>query len=288
MTQYLSLIKEILKDGIEKSDRTGVGTISKFGTQRRYDLTVGFPLVTTKKVHFKSVVHELLWFIQGQTNIKYLVDNDVRIWNEWPFEKFKLTNEYQNESIDDFVLKIKNDANFAQKYGDLGPVYGRQWRDFNGVDQLQKIIEQLKNNPNSRRIILSAWNVSQVDEMALPPCHAFVQFYVQNNQLSCHLYQRSADIFLGVPFNIASYALLTHMLAHVTNLEAKELIHTTGDTHIYHNHFEGINLQLTRCPKPLPKLVLNPLVKNLFDFRFEDIELKNYEHHPLIKAQVAV
>lgn len=288
MKQYLSLINEILEDGITKNDRTGIGTIAKFGTQRRYDLNKGFPLVTTKKIHFKSVVHELLWFIKGDTNIKYLVDNDVRIWNEWPYEKYRLSPYFQNESMAEFIKKIQTDKNFAHQHGDLGPVYGKQWRNFNGVDQLQTVINDLKNNPNSRRIILSSWNPSEIKQMALPPCHVFVQFFVKNNQLSCQLYQRSADIFLGVPFNIASYALLTHMLAQVSNLQVGEFIHTTGDTHIYLNHLDKVKLQLTRVPKKLPRLILNPNIKDLFAFTYEDINLQDYDFHPLIKGMVAI
>ena len=288
MKQYLSLLEEIMQNGSKKEDRTGTGTISLFGTQRRYSLENGFPLLTTKKVHWKSVVHELLWFIDGDTNIKYLVDNGVRIWNEWPFEKFKKSSEYNGETMAEFVEKVKADDSFAQKFGDLGPVYGKQWRDFFGVDQLKNVIDQIKNNPDSRRIIINAWNPAQLDKMALPPCHAFVQFYVNNGKLSCQLYQRSADVFLGVPFNIASYSLLTYMIAHVTGLKPGEFIHTTGDTHIYSNHFEQVKEQLSRQPKALPKIKLNENVKSIFDFKFEDIELLDYDPHPLIKGAVAV
>ena len=288
MKQYLSLLEEIMQNGSKKEDRTGTGTISLFGTQRRYSLENGFPLLTTKKVHWKSVVHELLWFIDGDTNIKYLVDNGVRIWNEWPFEKFKKSSEYNGETMAEFVEKVKADDSFAQKFGDLGPVYGKQWRDFFGVDQLKNIIDQIKNNPDSRRIIINAWNPAQLDKMALPPCHAFVQFYVNDGKLSCQLYQRSADVFLGVPFNIASYSLLTYMIAHVTGLKPGEFIHTTGDTHIYSNHFEQVKEQLSRQPKALPKIKLNENVKSIFDFKFEDIELLDYDPHPLIKGAVAV
>ena len=288
MKQYLSLLEEIMQNGSKKEDRTGTGTISLFGTQRRYSLENGFPLLTTKKVHWKSVVHELLWFIDGDTNIKYLVDNGVRIWNEWPFEKFKKSSEYKGETMAEFVEKVNADDAFAQKFGDLGPVYGKQWRDFFGVDQLQNVIDQIKNNPDSRRIIINAWNPAQLDKMALPPCHAFVQFYVNDGKLSCQLYQRSADVFLGVPFNIASYSLLTYMIAHVTGLKPGDFIHTTGDTHIYSNHFEQVKEQLSRQPKALPKIKLNENVKSIFDFKFEDIELLDYDPHPLIKGAVAV
>lgn len=288
MKQYLTLIEEVLSKGTQKGDRTGTGTISLFGTQRRYNLEDGFPLLTTKKVHFKSVVHELLWFISGSTNIKYLVDNGVRIWNEWPFEKYKQSQHYKGETIDEYVEQIKNSDEFAKLYGNLGPVYGSQWRNFNGVDQLSDVIKQIKTNPNSRRIIISAWNPADVPSMTLPPCHAFVQFFVANNKLSCQLYQRSADVFLGVPFNIASYALLTHMIAHVTGLGVGEFVHTTGDTHIYSNHIEQVNEQLKRETKALPKIKLNKNVTSIFDFKYEDIELEGYDPHPLIKGKVAV
>ena len=272
----------------QKEDRTKTGTISLFGTQKRYDLSENFPLLTTKKMHWKSVVYELLWFLKGDTNIEYLVKNNVRIWNEWPFEKFKKTADYQNEKMEDFIEKIKTNKEFAKKHGELGPVYGKQWRDFFGVDQIKNLIDEIKSNPSSRRLIVSAWNPAQTKDMALPPCHAFMQFFVNNNELSCQLYQRSADVFLGVPFNIASYSLLTYMIAHVTNLKPKEFIHSTGDTHIYLNHLEQVKTQLKRTPKKLPQVVLNPKIKSIFDFTFDDIELKNYDFHPLIKGKVAV
>ncbi|MGL4952469.1 MAG: thymidylate synthase [Culicoidibacterales bacterium] len=265
MKQYLELCEHVLKNGQQKGDRTGTGTISLFGTQSRYDLTQGFPVVTTKKVHWKSVVHELLWFIKGDTNVAYLQENGVRIWNEW-----------------------------ADEQGELGPVYGAQWRcwqDSEGKthDQLAQLVTDLKNNPMSRRLILSAWNVGEIDKMALPPCHAFVQFYVSTDRkLSCQLYQRSADIFLGVPFNIASYALLTHLLAQVCDLEVGEFIHTLGDAHIYNNHFPQVELQLTRAPKGLPKLQLNPEIRDIEAFTFDDIELVGYESHPHIAGKVSV
>lgn len=264
MQQYHDLMRRILDEGVSKSDRTGTGTISVFGHQMRFDLAKGFPLLTTKKVHTRSIIHELLWFLKGETNIAYLKENGVSIWDEW-----------------------------ADENGDLGPVYGYQWRswptpDGQHIDQISQVIEQLKNNPDSRRIIVSAWNVSEISKMALPPCHAFFQFYVANGKLSCLLYQRSADVFLGVPFNIASYALLTMMVAQVCDLEPSEFIHTLGDAHLYSNHLEQTNLQLSRDFKSLPSLKLNPAVKNIFDFKFEDISIENYDPHPHIKAAVAV
>ena len=259
MKQYHELCREILDSGKQKGDRTGTGTVSIFGAQSRYDLSEGFPLLTTKKVHLKSIIHELLWFISGSTNIKYLVDNGVKIWNEW-----------------------------ADENGDLGPVYGKQWRDFNGVDQLAEVIETIKTNPNSRRIIISAWNPAEISSMKLPPCHTFIQFYVVDGTLSCQLYQRSADVFLGVPFNIASYALLTMMIAQVTGLEAGDFVHVLGDAHIYNNHFEQIDLQLSRVPRELPIMKINPDVKNIEDFKFEDFELVGYRPYPGIKGKVAV
>ncbi|MGL4949381.1 MAG: thymidylate synthase [Anaeroplasmataceae bacterium] len=288
MKQYLDLCENILKNGTFKTDRTNTGTKSLFGYQMRFNLADGFPLVTTKKVHLKSIIHELLWFISGSTNIKYLVDNNVRIWNEWPYKKFVNSSSYNNETIEEFVEKIKNDEAFAKEFGDLGPVYGKQWRDFLGVDQLQDVINQIKNTPDSRRIIISAWNPSQIKEMALPPCHAFMQFYVNDNKLSCQLYQRSADVFLGVPFNIASYALFTMMIADVCNLQYGDFVHTLGDAHIYQNHFDQINLQLSRTPKQLPIMKINKNVKSIFDYNINDFELEGYDPHPLIKGVVAV
>ena len=290
MKQYLDLCKTIMEKGIKKEDRTGTGTISYFGYQMRFDLEEGFPLLTTKKVHLKSIIHELLWFISGSTNIKYLVDNNVKIWNEWPYEIFKKSNDYNNETIDEFVEKIKNDSVFAEKYGELGPVYGKQWRDFNGegIDQLENLINQIKTNPYSRRHIICAWNPCEVDKMALPPCHSFIQFYVNEGLLSCQLYQRSGDVFLGIPFNIASYALFTMMIAQVTNLKPGVFVHTIGDAHIYLNHIDQINLQLSREPKELPQMVINPNVKSIYDFKYEDFELKNYNPHKAIKGKVAV
>jgi thymidylate synthase len=264
MQQYLDLLQHILDTGAQKHDRTGTGTISCFGYQMRFDLQKGFPLVTTKKVHTKSIIYELLWFLKGETNIKYLKENNVSIWNEW-----------------------------ADESGELGPVYGKQWRSWEGkdgkvVDQISDLIKQIKNNPDSRRLIVSAWNVIDLPEMALMPCHTLFQFYVANGKLSCQLYQRSADVFLGVPFNIASYALLTMMIAKVCDLEVGEFIHTFGDVHIYNNHMEQVKLQLSRTPYPLPTMKLNPEVKNIFDFKFEDFKLENYQSHPAIKAPVAV
>jgi thymidylate synthase len=288
MKPYLELCQHVMTHGTLKMDRTGIGTKSVFGYQMRFDLSEGFPLLTTKKVHLKSIIHELLWFIQGDTNIKYLVDNDVRIWNEWPYEAFKKSSDYSGESMDEYVAKIKADPSFAEKHGDLGPVYGAQWRNFNGVDQLQFILDEIKKNPNSRRMMLSAWNPAEIKNMALPPCHTLIQFYVADGKLSLQLYQRSADIFLGVPFNIASYALLLMMVAQVTGLEVGEFVHTLGDAHIYLNHVEQIELQLTRTPRKRPTMVINPNVKSLFDFKFEDFELKDYNPYPAIKGKVAV
>jgi thymidylate synthase len=264
MRQYLDLVKQVLDHGTRKSDRTGTGTVSIFGAQLRFDLNAGFPLLTTKKVHLKSIIHELLWFLQGDTNVKYLQDNGVRIWDEW-----------------------------AGKNGDLGPVYGYQWRswpapDGRHIDQIAQVIGMLKKNPDSRRIIVSAWNVADLDRMALMPCHAFFQFYVADGRLSCQLYQRSADMFLGVPFNIASYALLTMMVAQVCNLKLGDFVHTFGDTHVYLNHMEQVTEQLSRKPRALPVMKLNPAVKNILEFKYEDFTLENYDPHPLIKAPVAV
>mgnify|MGYP001546539500 FL=1 len=288
MKAYLELIETILKQGKDKEDRTGTGTRSLFGYQMRFLLKEGFPLVTTKKVYYKAIIHELLWFIKGDTNIKYLVDHDVNIWNDWPYETFKKSDDYQGETIKEFADKIKIDATFAEKYGDLGPVYGAQWRNFNGVDQLSYILDLIQHQPDSRRMILSAWNPAEISEMALPPCHTLIQFYINNHQLSLQLYQRSGDVFLGIPFNIASYALLLAMVAHVTGYEVGEFVHTIGDAHIYHNHMEQVNLQLTREPMPLPKLWLNPEIKHLEDFTFDDIKVIDYQSHPRIKGKVAV
>lgn len=264
MKQYLDLMRHVRDNGTKKEDRTGTGTLSVFGHQMRFNLSEGFPVVTTKKCHLKSIIHELIWFLSGNTNIKYLQDNGVRIWNEW-----------------------------ADDEGNLGPVYGYQWRSWpkvggGHVDQIAQVIDQIKNNPDSRRIIVSAWNVGEVENMALPPCHMMFQFYVANGKLSCQLYQRSADIFLGVPFNIASYALMTMMVAQVCGLEAGDFVHTLGDAHLYSNHLEQTDEQLSRQPYPLPTMKINPDVKSIFDFKFEDFELLNYEAHPHIKGVVAV
>lgn len=264
MKNYLNLLDRILREGVQKDDRTGTGTLSVFGHQMRFDLSEGFPLLTTKKLHTKSIIYELLWFLKGDTNVRYLQEHGVRIWNEW-----------------------------ADENGDLGPVYGHQWRswpDYDGgvIDQIEYVVNQIKTNPNSRRMIVSAWNVAEVNKMALPPCHTLFQFYVCNGRLSLQLYQRSADTFLGVPFNIASYALLTMMMAQVTGLEPGDFVHTTGDTHLYLNHLEQARLQLTREPRPLPTMRLNPDVKSLYDFKFEDFELVGYDPWPHIKADVSV
>lgn len=264
MQQYLDLLSRILNEGVHKGDRTGTGTLSVFGNQMRFDLRDGFPLLTTKKLHLKSIIYELLWFLRGDTNIHYLQEHGVRIWNEW-----------------------------ADEHGDLGPVYGHQWRswpDYKGgtIDQIANVLDQIKHHPNSRRMLVTAWNPAEVDEMALPPCHCLFQFYVTDGRLSLQLYQRSADTFLGVPFNIASYALLLQMMAQVTGLEAGEFIHTTGDTHLYNNHLEQAKLQLTRTPRPLPKMKINPDVKDLFAFKYEDFELVDYNPYPHISAEVAV
>jgi thymidylate synthase len=293
MVTYLNLIREILENGVDKSDRTGTGTRSIFGYQMRFDLSKGFPLVTTKELHLKSIIHELIWFIKGDTNIKYLAENKVRIWDDWPFAKYKKSEEYQGETVREFTDKILVNEAFAQKWGDLGPVYGRQWRNWRGidstvVDQIKELMHSLKHNPDSRRHLVSAWNPAEVNQMALPPCHCLFQFYVANNKLSCQLYQRSADVFLGVPFNIASYALLTHMVAEVLDMEVGHFVHTLGDAHIYHNHFEQCDLQLTREPYPLPKLSFKRKVNSLEDFTFDDIAIENYQYHPKIKGDVAV
>jgi thymidylate synthase len=261
---YLELCRRIIKEGARKQDRTGTGTLSIFGHSMRFDLSAGFPLVTTKKLHTRSIIYELLWFLQGDTNVRYLQEHGVHIWDEW-----------------------------ADEHGELGPVYGKQWRSFRGtdgktVDQIQWLIDEIKRNPDSRRLIVSAWNPVEIAQMALPPCHCLFQFYVAQGVLSCQLYQRSGDTFLGIPFNIASYALLTHMLAHVTGLVAGEFIHTIGDAHLYLNHLEQVKIQLTRTPFPLPTLKLNPAVRSLFDFQFEDIEIVNYQAHPTLKGKVAV
>ena len=290
MKEYLHLAETVLNNGEDRLDRTGTGTRSIFGYQARYDLRDGFPLLTTKKVHLKSIIQELLWFISGSTNIRPLVLNNVRIWNEWPYQNFKNSKDYRGETLAQYVEKIKEDKSFADIHGDLGPVYGKQWRNFNGVDQLNEVIKNLKENPFSRRHIITAWNPAEVDNMALPPCHAFFQFYVSADKkyLSCQLYQRSADIFLGVPFNIASYAVLLEMVAKVTGYIPKDFVHTLGDAHIYSNHFDQVKLQLSREPRELPKLSILRDVKSIDDFKYEDFKLENYNPHPTIRGKVAV
>ena len=293
MQQYLDLLQHILDNGTYKSDRTGTGTYSCFGHQMRFDLNKGFPLVTTKKVFTKAIIHELLWFLKGESNIQYLCKNGVRIWDDWPYAKYKNAANFGGESMADFAKKIATDDDFAAQWGDLGPVYGVQWRNWEGLDgksydQITDLIQQIKINPDSRRLIVSAWNVPLISQMALPPCHTIFQFYVANNRLSCQLYQRSADVFLGVPFNIASYALLTMMIAQVCGLELGEFVHTFGDVHLYSNHVEQAKLQLSRAPKELPTMQINPAVQSIFDFTYTDFEIKNYEPHPSIAGDVAV
>jgi len=301
MQQYHDLLKHILENGVEKGDRTGTGTLSVFGYQFRCDLREGFPLLTTKKVHFKSVVHELLWFLRGDTNIRYLVQNDVRIWNEWPFqhwlEETGQATDYPKYSagwkalMKEFVEQIKTEEAFAKEWGALGPVYGRQWRDFSGVDQIDQVVRDIKAKPHSRRLIVSAWNPVDIPIMVkagLPPCHVLFQFYVSQGKLSCQLYQRSADAFLGVPFNIASYALLTLMVAQVCDLEPGDFVHTFGDLHLYSNHMEQTKTQLSRDIRPLPTLELNPAIRAIDGFSYDDITLTGYDPHPSIKAPVAV
>ena len=306
--EYLDLCKHILDNGIEKKDRTGVGTKSIFGYQMKFDLNNGFPLLTTKKVNFNLVWSELLWFIKGDTNIRFLLQNNNNIWNEWAFKKWVESDEYNGPDMTDFghrtlvdedfskdykeqmkffKEKILTDDEFSNKYGDLGNVYGKQWRNFNGVDQLKNVIEQIKENPSSRRLIVSSWNPAEVDTMALPPCHSLFQFYVSDGKLSCQLYQRSGDVFLGVPFNIASYSLLTILIAKECNLEVGEFVHTLGDAHIYNNHFDQVNEQISRTPYDLPSLKINEF-QSIFDLKISDVELVNYESHPFIKAPIAV
>ena len=306
--EYLGLCKYILDNGIEKEDRTGVGTNSIFGYQMKFDLNNGFPLLTTKKVNFNLVWSELLWFIKGDTNIRFLLENNNNIWNEWAFKKWVESDEYNGPDMTDFghrtlvdedfakeykeqmqffKEKILTDDEFSNKYGDLGNVYGKQWRNFNGVDQLKNVIEQIKENPSSRRLIVSSWNPAEVDTMALPPCHSLFQFYVSDNKLSCQLYQRSGDVFLGVPFNIASYSLLTILIAKECNLGVGEFVHTLGDAHIYNNHFDQVNEQISRTPYDLPSLKINEF-QSIFDLKISDVELVNYESHPFIKAPIAV
>jgi len=309
MQIYLDLLEKIMKDGVQKHDRTGVGTRSLFGYQMRFDLNKGFPLITTKKVNIKAVIIELLWFLKGETNIRFLVQNDVKIWNEWAYqiylEKNNLLQKYPRYSqewtshLSECVEKMKLEESFAKEYGELGPIYGKQWRRWlasNGeeIDQVQNVIDLIKHDPTSRRIIISGWNVGEIQELiknhhhAPPPCHTLFQFMVINGKLSCQLYQRSADVFLGVPFNIASYALFTMMLAQVTGLGVGEFVHTFGDVHIYNNHFDQVNLQLSRQPRPLPTMKINPGIKNIFDFKYEDFTLEGYNPDSWIKAPIAV
>jgi thymidylate synthase len=304
---YLDLIERIKKEGNQKGDRTGTGTLSIFGHQMRFDLSKGFPLLTTKKVPIKSIIHELIWFVKGDSNLKYLADNNVHIWDEWPYKAYLIRNnisvpetgsEEWNTGIKEFIEKIKMDDEFAKDYGNLGPIYGYQWRNWptpNGghIDQLKNVIEQLKRNPNDRRMIVSAWNVADIDEMAkagLPPCHCLFQFYVANGKLSCQLYQRSCDTFLGVPFNIASYSLLVMMIAQVTELELGEFVWTGGDVHLYNNHLDQADIQLERINdlRSMPTMKINPDIKNIEDFTIDDFELINYNPHDSIKAPIAV
>jgi thymidylate synthase len=305
MQQYLDLLQDIRHHGTRKEDRTGTGTLSVFGRQMRFDLSEGFPAVTTKKLFLKSVIHELLWFLQGSTNIKYLVNHNVHIWNEWPFKSYltqtgqlvpEVNSPEWQSKLADFIAHIKQDDSFAAQYGELGPVYGKQWRRWltpegKEIDQIANVVHQLQTNPDSRRIIVNAWNVADIEEMAksgLPPCHSLFQLYVIDGKLSCQLYQRSADFFLGVPFNIASYSLLTMMIAQVTGLQPGEFVHTFGDAHIYINHLDQVDEQLSREPKPLPQMKINPAVTDINKFQFSDFELVNYEPWPAIKAPIAV
>ncbi len=309
MKQYLDLLQKVYSEGTDKKDRTGVGTRSIFGYQMRFDLSKGFPLVTTKKIPFKAIAYELLWFLRGDTNIKFLVDHDVKIWNEWAYQTYleknnlvdklpRYSDEWKKE-LENFVLKMKQDDSFAKEYGELGPIYGKQWTKWgtaNGgeINQVQMAVDMIKNDPTSRRIIINGWNVGEIIDLiknhhhAPPPCHTIFQFMVIDGKLSCQLYQRSADSFLGVPFNIASYSLLTMMMAHVTGLQPGEFIHSFGDLHIYQNHFEQVKEQLSRTPKQLPQLKINPDVKDIFSFKFDDFELLNYDPAPGIKAPIAV
>ena len=301
MQQYLELVKHIRDHGIRKEDRTGTGTVSIFGHQMRFNLAEGFPLVTSKKVHLKSILHELLWFIRGDTNIRYLIENGVGIWNDWPYQNWlretgqdKHLVKYSSEwraVMAEFTQQIITDQDFADKYGDLGPVYGKQWRNFGGVDQLSQLMSDLQSNPDSRRLIVSAWNPQDIPVMiksGLPPCHSLFQFYVVEGRLSCQLYQRSADVFLGVPFNIASYAALTMMIAQVAGLKLGDFVHTFGDAHLYSNHMNQVDEMLSRSTFDLPTLQINPRVQSLFDFVYDDFELQNYQSHGPISAPVAV
>lgn len=299
MKVYQDLLTDILKNGVEeKNERTGTGTVKVFGRMLRFDLSKGFPLLTTKKMFMKGITYELLWFISGNSNIKYLVENGVNIWNEWPFQKFlesqkldkkfpKYSPEWKNQ-MTEFIEKIKSDEKFAKKFGDCGPFYGVQWRNFSGVDQLSWVIDEIKNNPGSRRLIVNAWNTPLINKMALPPCHVMYQFSVANDRLSCMMYQRSIDTFLGLPFNIASYALLTHMVAHVTGYQVGDLVMALADTHLYLNHIDQAKEQIDRKPFPLPSLKIKRNVKSIFDFVYDDFEILNYQSHPPIKADISV
>jgi len=299
MKQYLTLLKKIMAEGVDKDNRTGIKTRGLFGYQMRMDLAKGFPLLTTKKVFIRGIIHELLWFLSGNTNIRPLVLSDVHIWDEWPYSVYRESKQFKGESQAEFIGRIRDDEKFAAKWGELGPVYGKQWRrwktaDGKEIDQISWLIEEIKNNPNSRRMLVSGWNVGEIQglikgKVSAPPlCHSLFQFYIYNNKLSCQLYQRSADTFLGVPFNIASYSLLTMMIAQVTGYEPGEFIHTFGDVHIYHNHFDQVKEQLSRRTKKLPTMIINPKVKNILDFKFEDFTLENYNPHPAIKAPIAI
>lgn len=294
MKSYLDLLQKILDEGEDKSDRTGTGTRSIFGHQLRFDLSKGLPLMTTKQLHLPSIIYELIWFLKGDTNIKFLCENKVRIWDDWPYELYKKSSDFQGETIKEFTQKIVEDKDgFALKHGDLGPVYGKQWRNWTGIngeviDQIKEVLTSLKHNPDSRRHIVCAWNPAEIKQMALPPCHCLFQFYVANNRLSCQLYQRSADVFLGVPFNIASYAILTEMMAHILGYEVGDFVHSFGDVHLYHNHIEQAKLQLSRTPYELPKLSFNRTISSVEDFKYEDFIIENYTFHPKIKAEVAV
>ena len=299
MEQYLALLRHILEKGTQRNDRTGIGTKSVFGYQMRFDLSKGFPLLTTKKVYLRGIIHELLWFLSGNTNIRYLVQNNVHIWDDWPYAVYKQSSAYHGETQPEFIEKIKEDYQFAKEWGDLGPVYGKQWTawqcpDGSTINQIKNVIEMIKKDPYSRRLVVSGWNVADIDglikgKVSAPPlCHTMFQFYVNDGKLSCQLYQRSADVFLGVPFNIASYALLTMMIAQVCDLQPGEFVHTFGDVHIYNNHIEQVNEQLSRAPKHLPTMKINPEVKDIFQFKFEDFVLENYDPHPPIKAPIAV
>ncbi|MDO8167917.1 thymidylate synthase [Candidatus Phytoplasma melaleucae] len=288
MKQYLDLCRHIITNGTIRDNRTKIPTKSVFGYQMRFNLTQTFPLLTTKKINFKAIIHELLWFIRGDTNISYLVKNNVNIWNEWPYQKYCQSNNFQGENLTEFINKIKRDSSFAAEYGNLGPIYGKQWRNFSGVDQLQKVIQEIKDNPCSRRLIISAWNPLEIKDMLLPPCHILMQFYVCQRRLSLQLFQRSADVFLGIPFNISCYGLLLMMIAQTTNLKAYELIHSLGDAHIYINHLAQVKQQVQRIPKKLPKVTLNSEIKNIEDFKAGDIYLNDYKFHPLIRGKIAV